>query len=140
MISLVYVSAATQKFDTGDLQELLVVSRRNNAQVGVTGALAYVDGNFMQVLEGEAGDVDPLFDRISRDPRHRLVRMMVRLPLAERSFPSWNMEVVRGQFLRIEDRGNLRNICDGRLDASAEFSIAERLLEGFRESFFQSRS
>ncbi len=50
---LVYVSSATLLFPGEDLRALLATSRKNNAELGVTGMLLYKDGNFIQILEGD---------------------------------------------------------------------------------------
>ncbi|MGI8700295.1 MAG: BLUF domain-containing protein [Nocardioidaceae bacterium] len=67
---IVYVSSATNLMETPELQVLLDTSRRNNHQLGVTGAMLYQDGNFMQALEGDATVVEQLYRTILRDPRH----------------------------------------------------------------------
>lgn len=41
-----------------------------NARVDVTGMLLYHGRTFFQVLEGDRGVVEPLFDRIGKDKRH----------------------------------------------------------------------
>jgi FAD-dependent sensor of blue light len=89
--SLVYVSSAKHSFSSEDLAELLQISRRNNGALGVTGMLLYVGGNFMQALEGEEADLDTLYNRIAQDPRHRLVKTILRLPIDNRCFSGWSM-------------------------------------------------
>ncbi len=65
MFFLTYVSTATRPFSKTDLSELMTESHENNARLGLTGMLLYKDGNFMQVLEGEEGDVRALYQKIS---------------------------------------------------------------------------
>jgi hypothetical protein len=48
----VYISTARHDLRDEELATLLDVSRRNNAARGITGALAYHDHAFIQVLEG----------------------------------------------------------------------------------------
>lgn len=91
MIHLVYVSAACVAMEDAALKNLLETSRRNNPALGITGMLLYLDGLFMQVLEGEAAKVDALFARIQQDPRHAEVAVVLRESLAERNFPDWSM-------------------------------------------------
>ncbi len=91
MFSIVYVSSAIQPFTQEELAELLQSSRKNNLAVGVTGMLLYKDGSFMQVLEGEQSSVQQVFNKISRDPRHRGVVVLLRQTIAARDFDDWSM-------------------------------------------------
>ncbi len=91
MFFLVYISSATQPFSVDDLSTLLAVSRKNNAELGITGMLLYKDGNFMQVLEGDEGAVRGLYARIEADPRHD-GEITLQQGFAEgRQFPDWSM-------------------------------------------------
>lgn len=91
LVSLVYASSATRPFAAAGLAELLARSRENNARLGVTGMLLHKDGNFMQVLEGEAEAVRRLFDRIGRDPRHTGLIVLRHEERQEREFAEWSM-------------------------------------------------
>lgn len=91
MIQLVYVSSAREKFDKASLVRLLAHSRDNNQAQGITGMLLYKDGNFLQVLEGEAQTVRDLYERIQRDPRHQNTIVMLDESISQRTFPDWSM-------------------------------------------------
>ena len=91
MDTVIYASSATRRFGPAELVDLLSVSRRNNERLGVTGMLLFKDGNFLQVLEGERGAVRPLFDKISRDPRHSGLLMLRHAEQAHRDFAEWSM-------------------------------------------------
>ena len=73
------------------MPQLLARARDANALHGVTGMLLYIRGTFFQVLEGEAADVDDIYEKILRDPRHTHVREIIREPIAERRFAEWTM-------------------------------------------------
>lgn len=45
------------------VDQILETSQRNNADVGVTGALMFTDGLFAQVLEGQRDAVETVFER-----------------------------------------------------------------------------
>lgn len=91
MMRLVYVSAAKRPFGEPELEDLLQVSRRNNARLGITGLLLYHDGNFMQALEGEPAVVERLEARIREDPRHHFFQRLATEDVAERMFADWAM-------------------------------------------------
>jgi hypothetical protein len=90
-IHCIYSSKATAQFEERELPQLLQVSRANNAAVGVTGMLLYIERNFFQVLEGDEAAVDAIFSRLSGDPRHGRVTRIIREPIFERDFPEWTM-------------------------------------------------
>ena len=73
---------------------ILAVSKRNNARVGVTGALLFNAGSFAQVLEGPRAAVEATFERIQRDPRHSDVSVIQCEPVAERGFSNWSMAFI----------------------------------------------
>jgi hypothetical protein len=91
LIHCIYSSAATDAFKEHEIPQLLDKTRAANAARGITGMLLYIEGSFFQVLEGEAEYVDPLYRVISADARHRQVTMIIREPIAERSFGEWTM-------------------------------------------------
>ena len=70
---------------------ILAVSKRNNARVGVTGALLFNRGSFAQVLEGSKAAVETTFERIQRDTRHSDVAVLQCEPVTARAFPNWSM-------------------------------------------------
>lgn len=78
----------------GDIDEILAASQRNNARVGVTGALMFNRGCFAQVLEGSRDAVEQTFERIQRDPRHGDVTVLEFAPADTRGFASWSMTFV----------------------------------------------
>ena len=88
---LVYQSRANDEMNTGDLEELLRVSRRNNQNADLTGLLLYHEGDFLQVLEGPAEGIDEVFGVIRNDPRHYRVNVIVDRMVSTRSFAEWEM-------------------------------------------------
>lgn len=91
LINLIYVSSAFEEADTAALERILQAAAHNNAAHHVTGMLLYAGGTFMQVLEGEEADVDAIFERIRRDPRHTDLMVLERCAIPGRSFERWNM-------------------------------------------------
>ena len=88
---LMYVSSAAWKLANDELSAILDISRANNRRYGVTGLLLYLDGGFLQVLEGPKDAVTTLFRQISRDRRHIGVRTLVERHVPERLFAGWSM-------------------------------------------------
>ncbi len=63
----------------------------NNSRDGVTGYLLRDRARFYEVLEGTAPVVDALFERISADPRHCDICMLMRRCVSQRAFAGWSM-------------------------------------------------
>ena len=96
LIQLIYVSDLSNAADIDDadvavLGAILEQSARNNGREGVTGMLLFSQGNFMQVIEGEADDVKRAFERIRADPRHRNLTLLSEEAVPERHFSDWRM-------------------------------------------------
>jgi hypothetical protein len=79
---------------TAEVDAILESAQRNNAPLGVTGALIFNAGIFAQVLEGDRQDVGLTFERIQRDTRHGDVQVLAFEEAAVRGFPSWSMAFV----------------------------------------------
>lgn len=91
MRRLIYISSTRTAFTAADLDEILRVSRRNNAAVGVSGLLVAGGRRFLQVLEGTKDTIDVVFERIKRDPRHHAVVVLSNTEITARSFGQWSM-------------------------------------------------
>ena len=55
LIQLTYASRTTGNLGPADIKDILAASQRNNARLGVTGALCLNNGIFLQQLEGDRG-------------------------------------------------------------------------------------
>ena len=91
LIHLIYVSTARQEYATPELEQILDSSVRHNQPQGVTGMLLYMEGCFVQVLEGDAEAVDETYARIQADPRHFGLIELAREKIEQRSFAQWSM-------------------------------------------------
>lgn len=92
----VYVSDAVETSDNIDdvINDITVSARLKNAEVGVTGVLFYMDGRFLQILEGKPEDVQERIDIIKDDPRHENFEILIDTQIEKRGFKDWNMEGV----------------------------------------------
>lgn len=100
---------------TTAVEHILAASRRNNARLGVTGALMFNSGAFAQVLEGPQQGVEETFERIQRDARHGDVTVLECGPVRERGFADWSMA-----FAGHSERG--RELWSG-LEATSGFDL-----------------
>jgi hypothetical protein len=130
---MAYVSAAVEPLDGRQLSSLIALARDNNSRVGVTGMLMYLNGSFMQVVEGTPEAVTVLFDRISADPRHHKIRILLQEPIQMRAFGDWSMGLAQ---LDAADLNSIEGVNDfftnGRSLFALEPGTAKYLLIGFR--------
>lgn len=132
MITLAYFSSASHVMSSSELSGLLAQAQTHNARRGVTGLLCHHDGSFLQFLEGEESVVDPLFARISRDPRHRSVLQMHRGPIATRAFPDWAMALVNPNEISDAQRAFARSLRETTFADEAVSPELQALLQAFR--------
>lgn len=136
IISLVYVSFATQEMNEDDLMRILTVSRDNNSKNDVTGMLLYREGFFIQALEGEESIVIPLYNKIAADPRHRNVILIYKNDITERTFSSWAMGFTRISDQQAESIPGFTDFLQNPGDLSfftAAPGRASHMLEAFKE-------
>lgn len=86
-----YFSISTFPMKEIDLIEILSKSRTNNQLLGVTGILVFMDGCFLQVLEGEKDIVMALAYKIKADKRHKDFIKLHESEIEERDFKDWSM-------------------------------------------------
>lgn len=90
---LIYYSTSVFEPDEAEaeLNHILNTAAPTNLERGVSGALTYADGRFLQALEGERMHVAEVYGIIARDPRHRDLTVVENRPVAVRRFPNWAM-------------------------------------------------
>ncbi len=91
LVRLMYASRATEPVKPDTLQSILQRSTANNPTLGITGVLCFSGDVYLQVLEGGRSKVSTLYNRISRDPRHRDVELLSYEEIDERCFAGWAM-------------------------------------------------
>jgi len=91
LVRLMYASRAVPAIDHEELVTILRQSKTHNPTIGVTGVLCFSGGIFLQVLEGGRSAVNRLYNRITADPRHTDVELLLYEEIGERRFASWSM-------------------------------------------------
>ncbi len=95
LYTLIYVSSAVNKFAESELFGLLNLARSENKKTDITGVLLYNDGNFLQVIEGEKNNIEDLFKKIEKDPRHKGIIKIFEDQINKRRFGDWSMGFLR---------------------------------------------
>lgn len=91
LVQLTYASRTAGIVGANDVKDILAASKRNNALVGVTGALCLCNGIFLQQLEGDKTEVNALYHRLLRDERHREPAILDFAEITQRRFGTWSM-------------------------------------------------
>ncbi|KAB1156793.1 BLUF domain-containing protein [Flavobacterium luteum] len=91
MYELIYMSSAANHLTKEDISEILLQARRFNFDNSVNGILLYIDGDFIQVLEGRKEVIENLFEKIKKDSRHNNVVILHEGIKSKREFPDWTM-------------------------------------------------
>lgn len=141
LFQLIYSSAATERMPKSKLYKILLGARSRNASLDVTGLLVFVNGVFLQILEGERDTVLTLMKRISSDPRHSNVKVFQETAVEQRTFPSWRMAYVTPSTKELATWAGLKSTTT--LEATLEMlhsdqsrvpGVVIRLLEAIRET------
>ena len=103
-------------------------SAARNGPAGLTGSLAFIDGHFIQVLEGEQSPLEETFERICCDFRHREVKLIDYQTVSSRQFAQWTMACLVDEHDRSVGLG----------DALSEIRLLATL--NFREAVTRMRS
>lgn len=115
-------SSATRFLSEHDLKQILNTSRENNSTKNLTGLLIYMDGNIIQILEGDKETVQKVFKSISLDNRHKGIIKIKDGFYEERIFPDWNMgfKVISKQqattITGYKDLNSFRSLTDEKID------------------------
>lgn len=91
MLSLIYVSVASQTLTSADVSALAERAAEANAMHEVTGMLAFNSRSFMQLLEGDGNDVLQIMRRIEGDSRHDNITYIRQQQRDARECPDWSM-------------------------------------------------
>ena len=89
MKSVIYLSKNIN-FNYCKLNYSVQLFKIKNYENGITGYL-FKDGNFfLQYIEGKKENVSELFDKLQRDPRHKILFYTTK-PIIKRRFENWSM-------------------------------------------------
>ena len=139
MLSIAYVSAATQEMTDDEVAAILTRSRANNAYRELTGALLYHRGRFIQVLEGPDVAVNARFAVIAADPRHDGIQKILEKQIGARQFPEWTMgfrPLTDDSVKQLDGFDDFFGARTGRARLEHAENEAQQFLEWLREYWF----
>jgi len=95
---IMYSSTSLSKLGTtgmpDDMSSLVKSSKLRNVKHGITGALYYSHGRYLQIIEGESKAVDRLMVNILKDNRHEDCLIQIDRRIEQRIFPVWRCQLV----------------------------------------------
>jgi len=119
--------------------EILQVAREKNAKLNVTGMLLFDEGDFFQVLEGDADIVKLLFETIEKDKRHQRVTRVLLEPISERDFANWTMGYSKISQKELRSIDGLNDYFgQGQSFHGIDEGHAKKLLKAFKEGKWRS--
>jgi len=132
---IIYSSESATPMQEDELQEILEQARSSNAKKGIAGALIYVDGVFLQVLEGEMQAVQDLMAKIAKDFRHETVTVLRQGSIERAAFSGWDMAYVSATPKQVAEWAGLSEttaipevLDDMRQDARRATQVTESIL------------
>ncbi|MFT5748471.1 MAG: adenylate cyclase [Saprospiraceae bacterium] len=95
MKRITYISRIAQPLSINEIETIETYSSQNNMQVNITGLLVYFEKLFFQIIEGDDKEVDRIYLKIQKDPRHSdILRLKTEYRINERLFPTWSMKTI----------------------------------------------
>lgn len=90
-----YISRFALSLSPTDIDQIVETSQKNNPRRNITGMLVASGDLFYQLLEGPKKEIDSLYDRISKDPRHEQILLLEsEVGDFDRICPDWAMQKV----------------------------------------------
>ena len=101
---VIYLSSAVGVLRADELDRIYLRAKAANAGAGITGLLLFVEGSFLQVLEGPAAGVASLMQKIRRDRRHTALTTLYSGHCTERAFPESPLHFVPARNLSVGEK------------------------------------
>ncbi len=132
---LAYFSSSLTFLKPADLDAILKVSERNNANDDITGILMHHNRLFFQILEGEKKLVQDCYNRICLDTRHHAISLLVSEPVKSKDFLCWSMRYIGPDEIGRYDRGTFTDVNYLMKKSIPTSSMALKLLGSVRKAF-----
>ena len=94
LVQLCYASDASDALEPEEVNNIHATAQENNSKLGVTGALFFHNGHFLQCLEGSRASVNEVYYRILNDKRHKNIALLTFQDIHERQFNRWDMGLI----------------------------------------------
>lgn len=122
--SWLYISSCTLARDDCDfqVQHIVNVSKRRNADMAITGALIFSGDHFLQRIEGPPDSVAAVKGSILADPRHSQIRTLAEGFVEERAFDGWALAYgARSQYVETAIAKGLKRFDESEQSGAEHF-------------------
>lgn len=127
--TITYVSRPAPTLSAADVFDIWAESLERNETNEITGVLYFGGNMFLHVLEGEEDEVEPLFEKIKRDPRHQDVTVLSINDLASAMFHDTPMKLVDGSRSKfLQGKFVFEDLCDEGIAGAHRAVLALRKL------------
>lgn len=129
-----YVSSAVKTLDDADLLTMLTKFRNNNKANNLTGMLLYLEGTFIQTIEGDKETVNKLYEKIKIDHRHKDIFKILDGYWKTRNFSDWSMafrSMTKSEAKKIIGYSDISNIALINAENNNKNHPAIKLLQSF---------
>jgi hypothetical protein len=133
MHRIIYLSTASHFLEKEEIDSLLKQSCEFNLENDITGILLYVDGDFIQVLEGNKSIICSLFEKIQNDKRHKGVICVINRAIQQRQFSDWSMGYYATNYQNLSEIPGFENINKEEL-----FNYKDHTVSIFLNTFMKS--
>lgn len=112
---IAYVSSFNaKKYDPDEvLEEIVNVAKVENAKRQITGVLFYLNGVFLQIIEGEEALLRQLMSNIEKDKRHSNIEYLIDTKVEQRGFQKWNMDSFHLDSKQKISRDTIKDLTEG---------------------------
>lgn len=137
---LVYTSKAMPGLAEDDLAAILETSDLHNTAAGITGALVFHMGCFVQVIEGAPLSIEALMESITNDRRHRDIVIQCDVAADRKHFDRWVMSFVgmtqrnSSSAILVRDANATRCLVEGENIESLAGQLDDLFLATYRAS------
>lgn len=85
------MSIQSQVLTNQDIESMLFHIREKNKRLAITGILLLIQGKFVQYIEGQATEIDKVYESIKKDSRHNELILLDSGEIESRQFKDWSM-------------------------------------------------
>ncbi|WP_436514540.1 BLUF domain-containing protein [Ekhidna sp. To15] len=119
----IYTSTPREKVTMETLREITQASQKNNPEKEITGILLGIENKFLQYLEGPEENVNALYEKIWKDPRHQNVTQWIKGYSNDRVFKDWSMGswmLTNDELKNLPALSDLKNFLDDPINSELQ--------------------
>ena len=93
LCKLIYASKLCPNIDQSELARIHHTAGQNNKSNDITGVLVFGNDFFLQYIEGSGENLNKLFKKIMKDPRHEDFTLIEYSEIPTREYQNWAMKL-----------------------------------------------